>query len=102
MRMWEALNYTVGHLHAEAFQRIFFPDRFASAAKDDPAVKAQVRAQGRDMAEEAFAILARGLGGEEWVAGTRFSLGDTALFYAARWAGQAKVALPAAELAPPP
>ncbi len=94
-RMYEAMDYLVGHIHALAFPRIFFPEKFAPAAKDDPAVADEVKAQGRKMAEQGFAILGAGLGDKPYVVGEQFTIGDTALFFAERWCGQAGVTLPA-------
>ncbi len=93
-RMYEAMAYLIGHVHALAFPRIFFPERFAPAAKDDAGVRDQVKAQGRAMAEEGFAILGAGLGDQPFVAGEQFTIGDSTLFYAERWCAQTGVRVP--------
>ena len=94
-RLYEAMDYLVGHIHGLAFPRIFFPERFAPDAKDDKAVAEQVKSQGRKMAEEGFRILGSGLGDQPYVVGDQFTIADTAFFFAERWAAMTEVKLPA-------
>ncbi|MFC0409402.1 glutathione S-transferase family protein [Roseomonas elaeocarpi] len=96
-RMREAMDYAVGTLHAQGFGRIFMPAKFEPP---DLVHKAglgasSVKALGREMVEQGFAILDAGLAGREWVAGDRYSIGDSALFYCERWAPQVGIELPA-------
>ena len=53
-----------------------------------------MQARGRDIFAKGLGILAHKLGDKPWVAGTDFSIGDTALFYVSRWAPRAGVDLP--------
>jgi glutathione S-transferase len=94
-RMYEAMDYLIGTLHGLAFPRIFFPERFAPAAKDDASVADQVKAQGREMANTGFAILGEAFGAGPYVVGEAFTIADTAFFYAERWCDEAGVTLPA-------
>ena len=94
-RMYEAMDYLIGTLHALAFPRIFFPEKFAPAAKDDAAVADKVKAQGREMATKGFAILGEAFGSGPWVVGEQFTIADTAFFYAERWCAETGVTLPA-------
>jgi glutathione S-transferase len=93
-RLYEAMDYLVGHIHGLGFSRIFFPDRFAPQTKDDQWIAEAVRAQGRTLAEDGFAILGRSLGDQTYVVGDQFTIADTAFFYAERWAPMAGVTLP--------
>ena len=93
-RMYEAMDYAVGTVHGQAFHHIFKPDGFTEGARDPEAAKAAVKAKGVKMAEEGFAILGEALGAGPWLAGEQFTIGDTALFYIARWAAPSGVALP--------
>ena len=93
-RLYEAMDYLVGHIHGLAFPRIFFPERFAPNAKDDETLAEEVKSQGRKMAEEGFAILGRGLGDRRYVVGDQFTIADTAFFFAERWAPMTGVRLP--------
>lgn len=93
-RLYEAMDYLIGTLHALAFPRIFFPERFAPNAKDDPAVADKVKAQGREMATRGFAILGEAFGAGPYVVGDQFTIADTAFFYAERWCDETGVTLP--------
>ena len=93
-RMYEAMDYLIGAIHGQAFPRIFFTQRFAPNAESDPSEKEKVQAEGRAMAEKGFAILGEALGDKPYIAGERFTIGDTALFFAERWCGMTNVKLP--------
>ncbi len=96
-RCLEVMDYVVGTLHGQAFARIFMPAKF-----EPPDVvhgtlgvgASKVKAQGRKMAEAALGILETGLAGRTYVAGDQFTIADTALFFALRWAPQAGIPLP--------
>ena len=97
-RALSLLDYAVGTIHGQAFGRVLMPERFEP---QDPVHQTlglgqgSVKAQGRQMIEEAFAIVDAQLAGREWAAGERFGIADAALFYVERWASEAKVDLPA-------
>uniref|UniRef100_UPI003013713D glutathione S-transferase C-terminal domain-containing protein n=1 Tax=Methylobacterium nigriterrae TaxID=3127512 RepID=UPI003013713D len=90
-------DYVVGTLHGQAFGRIFKPPKF-----EPPDIVHQTRGggqhaterKGHEMVEEALSILERQLAGRDYVTGAQFTIADSALFYAERWAPQVKIALP--------
>ena len=92
-RMYEAMDYLVGTVHGQAFHHLFMPEQFAEGSKDE-ATLAEVKAKGRAMAEKGFAIVGVQLGQGPWLVGEQFTIGDTALFYTARWAPEMGVTLP--------
>ena len=92
-RMYEAMDHLVGTVHGQAFHHLFMPEQFAAGSADE-ATLADVKAKGRAMAEEGFAIVGRRLGQGPWLVGDQFTVGDTALFYTARWAPETGVTLP--------
>lgn len=73
-------DYVVGTIHPQAFGRQFRPANFAMRAEDIDAVKAR----GRELATNAFAIVDGMLGDGECVT-ERFSFADAALFYVEFW-----------------
>lgn len=97
-RALSLLDYAVGTIHGQAFGRVLMPERFEPQDSVHQTLglgQRSVKAQGRQMIEEAFAIVDAQLGGREWAAGDRFGIADAALFYVERWAAEAKVSLPA-------
>ena len=96
-RCLEIMGYVVGTLHGQAFARIFMPGKFQpqDVVHGTLGVGAsKVKAQGREMAETALGILETELAGRTYVAGDQFTIADTALFFALRWAPQAGIPLP--------
>ncbi len=91
-RAAQMMFYTIGTLHGQAFRRIFFPKEFCKDEAQLPAVKAD----GRAMAAEGFAVLAAELGDAPYAAGEAFSIADATIFYTTRWARLTKVPMPAA------
>lgn len=97
-RVIEVMDYVVGTLHGQGFGRIFRTANF-----EPPDVvhgtlglgQGATKRKGRAMVEAAFAILDRQLAGKAYVAGDPFTVADTALFYAERWAPEVEIALPA-------
>lgn len=97
-RMIEVLEYVEGTLHGQGFGRIFKPARFEPQDLVHQTLGAgqeSVKAQGRKMVETALSILDRQIAGRRWAAGEAYSIADAALFYAARWAPQTGIKLPA-------
>jgi len=88
-RVIEAVDYVVGTLHGQGFARLFTTDTFTPNAADHDAVKAR----GREIVEQGFAIMNAALAGRDYVAG-RFSIADAALFYVEFWADKLGIALP--------
>lgn len=89
-RALETMVYVVSTLHGQGFARIFATPTFAAS----PADRGKVEALGRDIIQQGFAILDRGLDGREFVAGL-FSAADPILFYVEFWADKTGIALPA-------
>ncbi|MHB1187891.1 glutathione S-transferase family protein [Thiobacillus sp.] len=75
-RVIEAMDYVVGTLHGQGFARIFTTANFTPNEADHEAVKAR----GREIVEQGFAIMNDALAGRDYVAGD-FSIADAALFY---------------------
>ncbi|MHB1216117.1 MAG: glutathione S-transferase family protein [Thiobacillus sp.] len=88
-RVIEAMDYVVGTLHGQGFARIFTTDTFTPNAADHEAVKAR----GREIVAQGFAIMDATLTGKEYVAGS-FSIADAALFYVEFWADKLGIELP--------
>jgi glutathione S-transferase len=96
VRMTEIMDYAVGTLHGQAFGRVFKPAKFEPKDLLHKAGLGQssTKAEGLEMVKEGFAILDEQLAGRTYAGGSRFSIGDSALFYCERWAPQVGVALP--------
>lgn len=88
-RVIETMDYAVGTLHGQGYTRIFTTANFTPNEADHEAVKAQ----GREIVEEGFAIMNDALAGRDYVAGD-FSIADAALFYVEFWADKIGIALP--------
>ena len=80
LRAAEAMDYCVATIHMQGFARMIRPSNFAPSESDHEKVKAQ----GKEMVEKGFKIMADKLGGQDWVGGT-YSVADTALFYVEYW-----------------
>lgn len=96
-RALEIMDYTTGTLHAQGFGRIFLTGRFLPSDLLHETLelgKAAVRRQGRSTVEEALRLLDRAMADKPYAAGQAFTIADTALFYAERWAPQVEIALP--------
>ena len=97
VRAIEVMDYVVGTLHGQGFGRMLKPARFEPQDVVHQATglgASSVRAQGRKMVEEGFAILERQLGGQPYVGGEQLCIADAALFYVEHWAPQLGVTLP--------
>lgn len=88
-RVIETMDYAVGTIHGQGYTRIFTTDHFTPNAADHEAVKAR----GREIVENGFAIMNDALAGKDYVAGA-FSIADAALFYVEFWADKLGIALP--------
>lgn len=88
-RVIEAMDFVVGTLHGQGFARLFTTDSFTPNAADHDAVKAR----GREIVEQGFAIMNATLAGQDYVA-SRFSIADAALFYVEFWADKLGIELP--------
>jgi glutathione S-transferase len=96
-RALSLMDYTVGTIHSHGFGRVFKPEKFEP---QDPVHQTlglgqgSVRQLGRQIIQEAFAIVDSQLGTREWAAGNTFGIADAALFYVERWAPEAEINLP--------
>lgn len=89
-RVLEVMAYVVGTVHGQGFARIFTTEKFALRETDHDAVKAL----GRTMVDEGFAILDQALEGRDYVVGERLTIADAALFYVEFWADKIGIPLP--------
>jgi glutathione S-transferase len=85
----ETLKFCAYRIHGEGFRRVFTPERYVS--KHQPVET--IRAKGRELAAEAFAVVNDRLAGKNYVAGA-FSIADAALFYVEFWADKIGLDLP--------
>ena len=96
-RTAEVLEYVEGTVHGQGFARLFKPDNFEAHDVVHTALglgRSSVKAQGKTIVENAFAILDDQLADRSFAAGERFTIADAALFYVERWAPQQDIALP--------
>jgi glutathione S-transferase len=90
-RMMEAMEYIVGTVHGSGFRRMFRPAAFTRHESEYDAIKAE----GLMIAKDGFALIDKGLGAKNFIAGD-FSIADPALFYVSWWAAdRLKIPLPA-------
>lgn len=88
-RVLEIMDYAVGTLHGQGFARIFTTGKFSP----DPTTHEAVKARGREIIDQGFAIMDTILAGREYAVG-RFSIADAALFYVEFWADRSGIPLP--------
>lgn len=89
VRVLGLMNYAVNTLHAQGFARFFTTERFAPSSCDHESV----RAQGRQLIDQGFAIFDRELVGREYLS-AHFTIADAALFYVEFWAVRIDIPLP--------
>ena len=93
----EIMDYAVGTLHLQGFGRIFKPALYEPQDSVHQTLKLgqdEVKKQGRALVEKALAILDGQMAGRPYATGETFTIADSALFYAERWAPQVGIALP--------
>ena len=96
-RAVEVLAYVEGTIHGQGYARMFVPELFEPSDVVHQTLglgQSLVKAQGKQMVEEGFAILDPQLGRHDYAVGDRFSIADVALFYVERWAPQQGNTLP--------
>lgn len=89
VRVLGLLNYAVHTLHTQGFARIFTCERFSPNTAEHETVKAQ----GRQIIDQGFAIINRELAGRDYVV-EQFGIADAALFYVEFWADRTGIPLP--------
>lgn len=93
----EMMDYAIGTLHLQGFGRLFKTELYEPQDVLHQTLKLgqdSVKEQGREIIDQALTILDRQMEGRAYVAGDAFTIGDTALFYAERWAPQQGIPLP--------
>lgn len=89
----EVMNYAVSTIHMQGFTRIFTTERYISREED----RAHVDAQGRQLVQKGFNIVAQKLeGSASGYVLDAFSIADAALFYVEFWATRTDIKLPEA------
>ena len=89
VQVLSVMNHAVNTLHAQGFARIFTTERFSPSSADHESVKAQ----GRQIIDQSFAIINRQLAGRQYAV-DHFSIADAALFYVEFWADRIGIPLP--------
>ncbi len=84
LRCLETMEYVVGTMHGQGFARIFRSERFAPSPSDHEAVKAT----GREIVGNGFAIVDKALAGKDYLGGNEMSFADAALFFVEFWASK--------------
>jgi len=88
-RAIELMDYVVGTIHGQGFQRVFVPEKFAT----DSTQYEQVKRQGADIVSQALALVARSLTEQGYALGD-FGIADAALFYVEFWGDRSAIELP--------
>lgn len=89
VKVLEAINFAVNHLHGQGFARIFTTEKFTKNSADHEAVKAQ----GREIIDRGFLLVNDLLVERDFIV-ERFSIADAALFYVEFWAVRTGIPLP--------
>ncbi|HEY6896005.1 MAG TPA: glutathione S-transferase C-terminal domain-containing protein [Rhodocyclaceae bacterium] len=90
-RVLEVMGHAVGTLHGQGFTRIFTTDKFTANEAEYEAV----RARGREIVEQGFAVVDALLADREYAVAEHFTIADAALFYVEFWADRIGLPLPA-------
>lgn len=93
----ELMDYVVGTVHGHGYTRIFTTERYLPAGLSDTeraAWQASVQARGREMVNEAFAVIETRLPDAGYAMGADFTIADAALLYVEFWADKTGLALP--------
>ena len=94
-RTLEILDYVVGTVHGQGFERIFKPANFEPPDVVHQSLglgQSATEAQGREMVEQGFQVLAKQVAEQS----PEVNVADGALFYVERWAPQVDIPLPPA------
>jgi glutathione S-transferase len=96
-RAEEIVAYVEGTIHGQGFGRIFKPQKYEPQDVVHTKLglgQSSVKHQGKEMVDQAFAIVDKQLAGKPWASGTDFGIADAALFYVERWAPQNEIVMP--------
>ncbi|MDN5863145.1 MAG: glutathione S-transferase N-terminal domain-containing protein [Salinisphaera sp.] len=91
-RVREALDYCVGHIHADGYRRIFRPEKVGGEGAD----KVGIKAQGKAVVENAYRVIGGSIDAGGRLLGLDYSIADGALFYVEYWSTVAGINLPPA------
>lgn len=93
----ELMDYVVGTVHGQGYTRIFTTERYLPAGLN-PSLLAPweqgIQARGREIVNEAFAIIDARLPEAGYALGADFSIADAALLYVEFWADKTGLTLP--------
>jgi glutathione S-transferase len=93
----DLLDHVVGTLHGQGWTRIFTTDAYLPPglpAAEAGTWRAAIQAQGREIVDQGFSVIAQGLPDDGYAVGAALSIADTALFYVEFWADKTGVPLP--------
>ena len=93
----ELMDYVVGTVHGLGYTRLFTTERYlpvGMADTDTAAWQLGIQARGREIINEAFAIIEARLPATGYAIGDDFTIADAALFYVEFWADKTGLALP--------
>ncbi|MCM2341717.1 glutathione S-transferase [Rhodoferax sp.] len=93
----ELMDYVVGTVHGQGFTRIFTTDRYLPAGLTDnhrEALQSGVQARGREIVNEALAVIESRLPDAAYALGADFTIADAALFYVEFWSDKTGLTLP--------
>lgn len=96
-RTIELMDHAVDTVHGQGFTRIFTTERYLPPGLDRSqatAWKEAIVAQGRTIAQDAFAVIEARLPEDAYAMGTDFTIADAALFYVFFWASKTGIAMP--------
>lgn len=93
----ELMDYVVGTVHGQGYTRIFTTERYLPAGladADRASWQQSIQARGREIVNEAFAVIDARLPETGYAMGADFSIADAALFYVEFWADKTGLSLP--------
>lgn len=91
LRVMEVMSYAVNTIHGHGFTRIFTTENYSP----NQAEHERIQAEGRNIVQQGFALLARELEGKAYLC-EQFSIADAAIFYVEFWAERIGIELPQA------
>jgi len=93
----ELMDYVVGTVHGLGYTRLFTTERYLPVGvtdTDKAAWQLGIQARGREIINEAFAIIEARLPATGYAIGDDFTIADAALFYVEFWADKTGLTLP--------
>ncbi|TXT35055.1 MAG: glutathione S-transferase [Comamonadaceae bacterium] len=93
----ELMDYVVGTVHGQGYTRLFTTERYLPAGladADRTEWQQSIQARGREIVNQAFAVIEARLPETGYAIGADFSIADAALFYVEFWADKTGLSLP--------